>query len=138
MDGLQLLMPGLHKAAMSAEDLMVVENVQRAPDYKLPAAFKHTVILTACMADLPAQEKMSKNMHWGNALTCAHCTLNGQYARGAMRFLGYLTPVPYREHSNSALISDVSNNSIEVTSSLLCHLVEDGHACTDTLPEVNN
>ncbi|DBB01368.1 TPA: hypothetical protein ACH3X1_013672 [Trebouxia sp. C0004] len=61
----------------------------------LLAAFKHTVILTGAMADLPAQNKMSKNLHWNNALTCAHCTLNGTWLLGATRFLGYRKPVVY-------------------------------------------
>ena len=66
---------------------MVVENIHSCPDFLLPAPFKHTVFLTTAMADLPAQNKMSKNMSWSSALSCAHCTLNGQ--------MGYRQPVPY-------------------------------------------
>ena len=34
-------------------------------------------------------------MSWSSALSCAHCTLNGQWLLGAMRFMGYRQPVPY-------------------------------------------
>ncbi|KAL0038575.1 hypothetical protein WJX77_011111 [Trebouxia sp. C0004] len=91
----QVMLEDFHQCGPYGGGLMVVENVRSSPEFQLPAAFKHTVILTGAMADLPAQNKMSKNLHWNNALTCAHCTLNGTWLLGATRFLGYRKPVVY-------------------------------------------
>ena len=79
------------------DGLMVVENITTPPDYQLPSAIKHIVILTAAYGDSPAQLKMTKHISYHSSLACAHCTLNGQSLEGAMRFMGYLRPVEFGE-----------------------------------------